>query len=294
MAKTITRKIPRPVSVDEVIALVEEPVRACVGLTDIEIESVAPLADGPKGAMVFCRKTGEAGAALIAGSAASLVVAAIDTPFVARDSKCVLLVDNPARWFIKAVAGLFPAAEASIHPTAVIEAGAHIGNGCSIGPGVFIGACVTVGDNCDIGPNCSLGASGLAIEREDDGAPVPYPHIGDVIVEDGVSIGAGSVVVRGILEDTRIGAGAQIGNMVNIGHNCVIAENCWISTGAVLCGSVTLGRAAMVGAGATVNNHATIGNGAVVGIGSVVTKSVADGRRVFGVPAKPLATMRPL
>ena len=294
MADAMTRKFARPITTDEVIALVDEPVRACVGLADIEIDSVAPLADGLKGAMVFCRKTGEVGAALIAGSTASLVVAAKDTPVVARDSQCVLLVDNPARWFIKAVAGLFPKTAASIHPTAVIETGARIGTGSSIGPGVFIGACVTVGDNCDIGPNCSLGTSGLAIEREDDGVPVAYPHLGDVIVEDGVSIGAGSVVIRGILEDTRIGAGSQIGNMVNIGHNCVIAENCWISSGAVLCGSVILGRAAMVGAGATVNNHASIGNGAVVGIGSVVTKSVADGRRVFGVPAKPLATMRPL
>ena len=294
MANTMTRKIARPVSVDGIIALVDEPVRACVGLTNIEIDSVAPLAGGLKGTMVFCRKTGEASSVLIAGSDASLVVAAVDTPVVERDAQCVLLVDNPARWFIKAVAGLFPTAAASVHPTAVIEVGARIGTGCSIGPGVFVGDCVTIGDNCDIGPNCSLGTSGLAIEREDNGVPVAYPHLGDVIVEDGVSIGAGSVVVRGILEDTRIGNGAQIGNMVNIGHNCVIAENCWISTGVVLCGSVTLGRAAMIGAGATVNNHASIGDGAVVGIGSVVTKSVADGRRVFGVPAKPLATMRPL
>jgi len=82
--------------------------------------------------------------------------------------------------------------------------------------------------------------------------------------------------------------------MVNIGHNCALGENCWISTGAILCGSVKLGNAAMIGAGATVNNHASIGNGAIVGIGSVVTKSVADGKRVFGVPAKSLATMRSL
>jgi len=288
------RSLACPVTVDALIALVGEPVRACVGPTDLEIDSVAPLSEGATGAMVFCRQTGDSGGALIAQSAASVIVADANTAVSERASQCIIYAENPARWFIKAVELLFPSPLPSIHASAVIEPGAQIDEGCSIGPGTFVAACVTIGKHCVIGPNCTLGAPGLAIEREQDGTPVRYPHLGEVVVEDGVSIGAGSVVVRGILEDTRIGAGTQIGNMVNIGHNCALGENCWISTGAILCGSVKLGNAAMIGAGATVNNHASIGNGAIVGIGSVVTKSVADGKRVFGVPAKSLATMRSL
>ena len=294
MEVSARHSLPSPITVDALVALVSEPVSGCIGPTDLEIDSVAPLSDGAKGAMVFCRKTGDTGGEMVARSAASVIVADVNTPVSERASQCVICAENPARWFIKAVELLFPSPVPSIHAGAVIEPGAQIGDGCSIGPGTFIAACVTIGKNCMIGPNCTLGTPGLAIEREQDGAPVRYPHLGDVVVEDGVSIGAGSVVVRGILEDTRIGTGTQVGNMVNIGHNCVLGENCWISTGAVLCGSVKLGNAAMIGAGATVNNHVSIGNGSVVGIGSVVTKSVADGKRVFGVPAKPLATMRSL
>ena len=294
MEAVARHSLASPITVDALIALVGEPVRECIGPTDLEIDSVAPLSEGARGAMVFCRKTGDAGGETIARSAASVIVVEASTPVAERASQCVICTENPARWFIKAVELLFPSPDPSIHAGAVVEAGARIGDGCSIGPGTFIAACVTIGKNCVIGPNCTLGTPGLAIEREQDGTPVRYPHLGDVVIEDGVSIGAGSVIVRGILEDTRIGTGTQIGNMVNIGHNCVLGENCWISTGAVLCGSVRLGNSAMIGAGATVNNHASIGNGAVVGIGSVVTKSVADGKRVFGVPAKFIATMRSL
>ena len=294
MELSVRRPLSRPTTVDALIALVGEPVCECIGPTDLEIDSVAPLSDGAKGTMVFCRKTGDAGGEMIARSAASVIVVEANTPVAERASQCVICTENPARWFIKAVELLFPSPDASIDASAVVEAGARIGDGCSIGPGTFIAACVRIGKNCVIGPNCTLGAPGLAIERERDGTPVRYSHLGDIVIGDGVSIGAGSVIVRGILEDTRIGTGTQIGNMVNIGHNCVLGENCWISTGAVLCGSVRLGNAAMIGAGATVNNHASIGDGAVVGIGSVVTKSVANGKRVFGVPARTIPTMRSL
>lgn len=295
MAAPALHPLPEPVALDELIARVGEPVLERRGPPDATVTSVAPLSSAAPGALAFCKAAGARAGGLIASSRATVFAIGETAEIDAADRRCFLRVADPARWFVRAVTALFPDASGhASHPTACIEPGATVGPGCRIGAGAFIGARVTLGRDCVIGPNCSLGDVGLAIERDEAGNPLPYPHLGRLVVGDGVHIGANCVLVRGILEDTQIGDRCQIGNMVNIGHNCAVGDACWISSAAVLCGSATLEDGVMIGAGATVNNHVTIGAGAVVGIGSVVTKSVAPGRRVFGVPAKTLPTMRPL
>ena len=44
----------------------------------------------------------------------------------------------------------------TIHPTAVVEPAAQIGEGCTIGPFAYLGPEATVGDRCHIGPHCVL------------------------------------------------------------------------------------------------------------------------------------------
>ena len=272
-----------------------DPVLRRYGPDRCEIDRICALSDASEGSMVFCKAGGEKARELIDRCPASLIVIREDVEVEERDERCLIAVENPARWFIQAVAALVPEPPPDREfAGATVEAGARIGAGCRIGAGTFVGASVTIGDNCTIGPNCSLGVSGLAVEKNEDNGLIPYPHLGDVIIGDGVSLGANCVVVRGILETTRIGDSSHIGNMVNIGHNCTIGANCWISSGAVLCGSAVVERDSMIGAAATIGNHVTIGDGATVGAGSVVTKSVQPGSRVFGVPAKKLATMRKL
>ena len=292
---TARHKLSEPLPLAQVIALVADPVREIAGSADIEIDSVAALVAGTEGSLVFCKAAGRKGEGLVAASRAAAIVVGNGVPFETRPGRCVLVVDDPARWFVRALTALFPEdGPGGVHPDARVEAGAEIGQGTRIGVGTYIGSRVRIGSNCDIGPNCTIGGAGLAVEREADGTPVPYPHLGDVVIGDGVRIGANCVVTRGILETTEIGANCQIGNMVNIGHNCVLGQNCWVSSGAILCGSARLGAGARIGAGAKIANHVAVGAEASVGIGAVVLKPVTDGQGVFGVPARPLATMRKL
>lgn len=87
-----------------------------------------------------------------------------------------------------------------IHSYAFIEEGVKIGSGCIIKPFVYIPTGVTIGDKVFIGP-------GVVFTND------KYPRTGrdwkllKTHVEDGVSIGAGSVILSGI----RIGRKAMIG-----------------------------------------------------------------------------------
>ena len=284
-----------PISVGRLLEMVSEPVISVTGDTDLTIDSVSALDGSAKGSLVFCKASGDKAITLVAASQATVMI--VDAELTLEDvpGRCFLHTADPARWFIRALRELFPEdKKPGIHPDAHIEDGATIGDNVSIAAGAFIGSRVVIGPDCRIGPNCSIGAAGLAIAREEDGTPLHYPHLGSVIIGKGVQIASNCVIVRGILENTRIGDYCQTGNLVNIGHNCVIGNNCWISARALLCGSVELGDGVMVGAGACINNHVAIGTGAHIGLGSVVTKNIRPDDRVFGMPARPLLAMRPI
>jgi acetyltransferase-like isoleucine patch superfamily enzyme len=55
-----------------------------------------------------------------------------------------------------------------------------------------------------------------------------------------------------------------------------------------LSGNVTVEDGAFIGSGATILQGLTIGKGATVGAGAVVTRDVAPGLTVVGVPARPM------
>ncbi|OFX08805.1 MAG: hypothetical protein A2516_08595 [Alphaproteobacteria bacterium RIFOXYD12_FULL_60_8] len=290
-----SRKLSQSLTASQLVDLLGEPVLEIIGDSTVVVGSVASLGEGAAGALVFCKAKGMKAQGLIRASRASVIIIGEEVEVQAIVGQCFLRTTDPARSYVRLLRTLFPkplVAGKKFGPGVVIEDGAVIGAGCRIGAGTYIAACVTVGDHCEIGPNCSLGVEGLAVAYEDDGTPLPYPHIGSVLIGDRVRIGANCVVVRGILENTRIGDDTQLGNQVNIGHNCVVGPKCWISTKALLCGSVTLAEGVMIGAAAILNNQIAVGRGANIGLGSVVTKSVLAGQGVFGVPAKPLATMR--
>jgi len=215
-----------------------------------------------------------------------------------------------------------PVAATGIHPGAMVDATATIGEGVAIGAGCYIGAGVHIGagtkiypnvtvlddtrigaqcilwsgvvirDRCQIGNGCilqigvSIGGDGFGYRPSADGRSlVKIPHIGTVVLGDGVEIGANSCVDRGKFSATIIGAGTKIDNLVQIGHNCRIGRCCVIAACTGVAGSVTMGDGVMVGGCVAIKDHTTIGNGARIGGGSGVTADVAAGATVVGYPA---------
>ncbi len=73
-----------------------------------------------------------------------------------------------------------------------------------------------------------------------------------------------------------------------VGHESRIGRGSVINPGANISGGVVLDEAVLVGTGAQILQYVHIGANSSVGAGAVVTKDVAAGQTVVGVPAKPL------
>ncbi len=204
---------------------------------------------------------------------------------------------------------------AAVHPSARLEEGVHLGVGAvvgqdaEIGAGTRIEAYAVIGPGCRIGRNARIGAhstvycallgdrvklaSGVRVGEAGFGVAgdarglVDVPQLGRVILQDDVSIGAGTCVDRGAFDDTIVGEATKIDNLVQIAHNVRIGRNCIVAAHAGLSGSVMVGDGAMFGGRAGIVDHIEIGAGAKVGAGSAVFKDVAGGQMVSGYPARP-------
>ncbi len=215
-----------------------------------------------------------------------------------------------------------PEFEEAIHAKAVVHASVVMGTGCKIGAGCYVGKNVKLGNNvilypnttilddttignnttiwsgtvvrercvigslCILHPNVTIGADGFGFRPSPDGKGLlKIPHIGNVIIGNGVEIGSSSCVDRGKFSATIVGDGCKIDNLVQIGHNCKMGRSCIMAGSSGLAGSVTLGDGVVVGGSASISDHVTLGNGVQVGGGSGVLSNWEDGKKILGYPA---------
>ncbi|HVS53814.1 MAG TPA: acyltransferase [Opitutaceae bacterium] len=108
-----------------------------------------------------------------------------------------------------------------------------------------------------------------------------------------ISIGRGVYINRHAMLDActeiLIGDDTMIGPFCYItDHDHTAGKDGRPASGALVGRPVRIGQRCWLGAHVTVLKGVTIGDGAVVGAGAVVTRDVAPGARVAGVPARPL------
>jgi len=173
-----------------------------------------------------------------------------------------------------------------IGTNSIIESKVEIGSDCIIGSSVVLKNAL-IADNVNIQDGCKIGIKGFGF------IPIPeknlrIPHTGNVVIEEGVEIGANCTIDRGSLSNTFIGKNTFIDNQVHIAHNVRIGKNCMIAGQVGFAGSTVIGDRVLIGGQAGVSGHLKIGNNVKIGGGSGVINDIPDNQQVMGYPAVPL------
>ena len=140
--------------------------------------------------------------------------------------------------------------------------------------------------NCDVHPSVTIGVDGMRYVRDDDGHIISMKHMGNVVIDDAVSIDPYSVVHRATIDSTILGASTKIGTHCNIGHNVVIGKECFLTPRVCIGGSAKLGDNCWLGMGTVIQDNIQIYSDVKTGVGALVVKDITEPGLYFGVPAE--------
>jgi len=173
-----------------------------------------------------------------------------------------------------------------IASSSIIESNVKIGENCIIGSLVTIRNSL-ISNNVYIQDGSKIGVKGFGFIPSKN-KNTRTPHVGKVILEDGVEIGANSTIDRGSLSNTIIGKNTFLDNQVHVGHNVRIGKNCMIAGQVGFAGSSVIGDNVVIGGQAGISGHLNIGNNVKIGGGSGVINDILNDQQVMGYPAIPL------
>ena len=173
-----------------------------------------------------------------------------------------------------------------IASNSIIESNVNIGENCIIGSFVTIRNSL-ISNEVYIQDGSKIGVKGFGfIPNENKNTRTP--HVGKVILGEGVEIGANSTIDRGSLSNTVIGQNTFIDNQVHVAHNVQMGKNCMIAGQVGFAGSTIIGDNVVIGGQAGISGHLKIGNNVKIGGGSGVVNDIPDNNQVMGYPAVPL------
>ncbi|MBC7407727.1 MAG: UDP-3-O-(3-hydroxymyristoyl)glucosamine N-acyltransferase [Arcicella sp.] len=174
-----------------------------------------------------------------------------------------------------------------IYPNVSISDSCVIGENCTIYSGATIYHNTIIGNNCTIHANAVIGADGFGFAPQANETFMAIPQLGNVILEDNVSIGANTTVDRATMGSTILREGVKIDNLVQIAHNVEIGKNTVIAAQTGISGSAKIGENCMIGGQAGLAGHILVANNTILMAKSGITKSVSkSGRIMSGSPAQ--------
>jgi UDP-3-O-[3-hydroxymyristoyl] glucosamine N-acyltransferase len=287
------------------------------GDAGLEVTGVKGIEEAGPAEVTFVANPRYAGLARKTQAAAVLV-----EPEFQEITAATLRIKNPYLAFSRAL-GLFyqpPAYAPGIHPTAVIDPtaeigeGAHIGAYVVVGPGVRIGAHATllphvvlypgvqagnhffahahavVREACVLGDHVTLengviiGADGFGFAKNENGHWEKIPQSGPVRLGNRVDVQANACIDRATVGATEIGDGSKVDNLVQVGHGSKVGENTLVCAQAGLAGSSVIGDNAILAGQAGVAGHCTLGDGVILTAQSGVSHDIPAGKIISGSP----------
>ncbi|HYD87510.1 MAG TPA: UDP-3-O-(3-hydroxymyristoyl)glucosamine N-acyltransferase [Vitreimonas sp.] len=287
------------------------------GDAEREVTGVASAERAGPSDLCYFEPKGKSPAPLATAPAACVINPAL--AHLAPKAGALILTERPRAVFARLVPAVVrPRAlgEAQIDPSAKLEEGVSVGVGAVIGANAQIGAGASIGANAVIGPGVAIGRrtrigarasvafaligddvnilAGAVIGEQgfgvagDASGPVDVPHLGRVIIQDRVTIGANSCVDRGVFDDTVIGEDTKIDNLCHVAHNCQLGRGVLIAAFAGISGSTVVADGVTMGGRVGIADHRNIGKAATLAGGAAVFQDVPAGEVWSGYPAKPL------
>ncbi|HJT97925.1 MAG TPA: acyl-ACP--UDP-N-acetylglucosamine O-acyltransferase [Rhodanobacteraceae bacterium] len=187
-----------------------------------------------------------------------------------------------------------------IHPSALIDPGAKLGNNVSIGAFCVIGAGVEIGDGTWIGPHvviegptkigrdnriwqfASLGAAPQDKKFHGEASTL---EIGDRnVIREFVTFNRGTDDGGGV---TRIGNDNWLMAYVHLAHDCIVGNNVIFANAASLAGHVVVDDWVILGGFTLVHQFCQIGAHAFTSMGSIINRDVPPYVTVAGSFAEP-------
>ncbi|PIE24978.1 MAG: UDP-3-O-(3-hydroxymyristoyl)glucosamine N-acyltransferase [Neptuniibacter caesariensis] len=175
--------------------------------------------------------------------------------------------------------GVVIGANTEIHAGAVIKANSVIGRACCVGENTLIHPNVTFYDDVYIGTDAVvhsgavIGADGFGFAN-DKGRWVKIAQLGGVRIGNNVEIGACTTIDRGALDNTIISDGVILDNQIQIAHNVVIGKNTAIAGCTAVAGSTKIGDRCSIAGACGITGHLDITDDVHVTAMTLVTKSI--------------------
>ncbi len=177
-------------------------------------------------------------------------------------------------------------ANSLLYPQVYTGENVSIGENCIIYPGVKIMHDCIIGNNCTIHAGTIIGSDGFGFAPQADGSYAKIPQLGNVILEDGVEIGANVCVDRATMGSTIIREGVKLDNLIQVGHNVEIGKQTVMAALSGISGSTKIGANCMIGGQVGFSGHIEIADKVKVSAQSGVTKSFKKEEVVLsGAPA---------
>lgn len=160
----------------------------------------------------------------------------------------------------------------------------ELGVGVKLAPGVLLERGARVGDHVEIGAYSVIGQQGFGFV-ESAGRAKRIRHLGGVVIESNVSLGALVTVDAGTLSPTRIGEHSHLDSHVHIGHNVQIGAHTMIAAQSGIAGSARIGSHVRIGGQVGIADHVMVGDKAQIAAKSGVLSKVPEAAIYAGYPA---------
>ncbi len=168
----------------------------------------------------------------------------------------------------------------AVGPFSIVGPGAVIGDGVRIGPHVVIERDVQLGRDCAISPGAVLGGDPQDLKFSGEVAPVV---IGDrTVIRECVTINRGTAAHG----RTEVGTDCLIMAYAHIAHDCIIGDHVILANAVQMGGHVEIQDWAIVGGLTAIHQFARIGAHAMVGGDSAVRKDVPPFVKASGHPMR--------